>query len=357
INENTLKYWESEVKTNKIILQALKDVGDGIAWRLFNYDRSLIYNMCVNGHDPGPLTLNQGLLTELHSLGDYTNDPDVLNFVYHGITNFLLISDLTISLKNGEYQFIEVKSGKPRGESWKKRLERQEKKADNIVNLANKGEGLSSNVKVKIRKVDKKPKTVLNKLNTLLESMNSYDIRTQIFYSYLAIAIINFEHVSKDFSFDQRLDKVYKQIKHQKDDLIVTTNSVENFIFSPNRAPLSVHPFNSETIANILLGKYFVYYFFNVTKFTQEIEKHGWKVFDVINTCSRQSKLDATSMFSVKKENFTLSVPPALNARSIYEGLAVESLIAIFEDAFKTKSIGTECALYLGFEKERYVWE
>jgi len=156
IKEKTIEYWGSEIKSFKIILNALKDIGDGIAWRVLNYNRPLIYNMCANNTDPGPLTINQGLLTELHSLGDFSNDPEVTNFVYHGITNFLLISDLTIVYKNGDINFVEIKSGKnPRGKSWKERLERQKMKVENIVKIGNESLGESSNVTAKFRLVKK----------------------------------------------------------------------------------------------------------------------------------------------------------------------------------------------------------
>jgi hypothetical protein len=62
-NDDNVKYWEQEIKTHKIILNALKDIGDGIAWRVLEFNRSLIYNMCVNNESVGPLTLNQGLIT------------------------------------------------------------------------------------------------------------------------------------------------------------------------------------------------------------------------------------------------------------------------------------------------------
>ena len=264
--EENINYWKREINSDKIILNSLKDIGDGIAWRVLNYNRSLIYNMCVNNEDSGPLTLNQGLLTELYSLGDFTNDPEVLNFIYHGITSFLLISDLTIAYRNGDINFVEVKSGKPRGKSWKERLERQKIKAENIVSIANQSKGESTKVVTDFRIIDKKPQTILDKIDTLLKRVKDKQFITQVLNSYLGVGISNFANFNEETNFD-KLDKLANQIKKQKDDIIITSNSVENFIFSPNRAPLSIHPFISEDIANILSGKYLITYFFNFSQF------------------------------------------------------------------------------------------
>lgn len=354
IMEENVNFWEQEIKTKKIITQALKDIGDGIAWRVLNYDRSLIYNMCVNSEDPGPITLSNGLLTELNSLSDFTNDPEVFNFIFHAITNFLLISDLTVSYRNGEINFVEVKSGKnPRGISWKKRLERQKVKAENIVNIGNKSQGQSSNVRVNFKLLEGKPKTLLSHINTLLKTVKNKYIATRVYNSYQGISIINLANAKDNISFKDKFDRLAKQLMKKENDLIIYPNSIENLVFSPNRAPLSIHPFSSTDIANIQLGRYMIFYFFNVSQFIREIEKQGWKVFDLIYQRKNNTE---PSMFSVKKGKLNMKVPPALTARVIYEGLAVESVVQIFEDSLRKGPAKSDGYVFYGYEKEKYLW-
>ena len=349
-----VEWWEQEIKSFKILLNAFKDIGDGIAWRVLNYDRSLIYNMCVNNENPGPLTINQGLINELLSFGDISNDPDIINFVYHGITNFLLISDLTVVYRNGDINIMEIKSKSPHGKSWKERLERQKEKAENIVNIGNESQGKSSKVDVKFRLVENKPQTILDQLDTLIKRAKDKFVVTQIFNSYLGIAIVNFSNVTDEISLEDKFKKLEKQLKKTDKDLLISPNSIENFVFSPNRAPLSVHPFNSEDIANILLGKYSVNYFFNVSQFIREIEKHGWKAFDI---CHERRNNTEPSLFSVKKDKLTMKIPPTLAARAIYEGLAIPSIVQIFEDALRKGPVHAENNVFYGYEKEKYLWK
>lgn len=353
-NEKNVEYWEREINIYKIILNALKDIGDGIAWRVLNYDRSLIYNMCVNNEDPGPASKNPGLLNELNSIGDFSNDVEVVNFVYHAITNFLLISDLTVLYSNGDINFVEVKSGKnPRGKSWKERLNRQKVRAANIVKIGNESEGESSEVAVRFKLVESKPQTMLDQLDTLLKRVRDKHIITKVINSYLGIAIINFSNLTDKISFQDKFIKLTKQLKKSEHDILIFPHSIENFEFSPNRAPLSIHPFNSEDIANILFGKYIINYFFNVSQFIKEIEKYGWNVFDIIY--KRKNNVDP-SMFSVKKDKFIMKIPPTLMARAIFEGLTVESIIRIFEDSMKNVPIDNGEFAFYGYEKEKYLW-
>ena len=97
-----------------------------------------------------------------------------------------------------------------------------------------------------------------------------------------------------------------------------------------------------------------IFYFFNVSQFIREIEKKGWKVFDLIY--KRKNNTDP-SMFSVKKDMFNLKVSPGLTARAIYEGLAVESVIQIFEDSFRKSSTKSDGYVFYGYEKEKFLWD
>ncbi|MBK7228475.1 MAG: hypothetical protein IPH97_06355 [Ignavibacteriales bacterium] len=334
IEERDIDYWEKQIFNHKTLINAIKDIGDGIAWRLFGFDRELIYNICINNDDPGPLTLNQGFITELYTLGDYMNEPEIVNMVYHGITNFLLISDITLLYQNEEINFIEVKSKKTgRGQSWRERIERQKLRVENIVKIGNEGEGFAVDVPIKFMYIDKKPETILNKLETLLKRSLTKDAVTELYNSYLGIGIVNLSLLADDL-WKQKFDKVKKQITREEKDFVMLFGSIDWEMFSPNKAPLSIHPFSPEIVANLLLGKQKIFYFFNLDQFYREFEKRGWKVIKTIDKTTAEKNTEF--MFLIKKEKLTLSIPPALFSRAIYEGLSVDSILTYAEDVIKT---------------------
>lgn len=354
VTEQDIEFWEKELGAYKIVLNSLKVIGDGIAWRTLDFNRSLIYNMCVNNESSGPLTLNTGLLTELNSLGDFTNDTEVLNFVFHGITNFLLISDITVKLKNGETNFIEVKSGKnPRGQSWKSRLNRQFERNDNIVKIGNEFIGESSGTIAEFKEINEKPKTILYKLKKIIKSAETKFVFSKVLYSYLIILVNNFSYPAEEQTIKAEYEKVDSQIRLSDDDMIWASTSLDFMNFDPNRAPLSIYPLSSPDIANILMGRYFINYFFNLSQLFREIEARGYKVkHDLLSSSPKPEKF----AFSVHKENVYLKVPPLVLSRIVYEGLHIDSIIKLFDDATNIKNQGNSLAQFYGFKDEKYLW-
>lgn len=355
INNENIEHWERELKVQKIILNALKDVGDGIAWRVLNYNRSLLYNMCVNNDDSGPLTINDGLISEIYSLNEFVYDVDVVNFVFHGITNFLLIGDITVLYKNGEINFIEVKNKKnQRGTSWKERIERQKTRAENLISFANEGTGYSTDVEVKSRLIPSAPQISLQKLRTSFITINKTDFVSLGVSSYLTMVLTNISMISTNKNWELFIDRIFKNLRKSPTDLLLPFNSIDNFVFSPNRAPLSIHPFTSEAISNILLGRYIVWYLFNASTFFSLIEKQGWKVSNIIYY--RKEDSEDKSVFTVSKENLRIKIPPTIFSRVVYEGLSISSLVQIFENTLQKGPIDTNYGLFYGFEKEYLIW-
>jgi hypothetical protein len=355
ITEENLQYWEREIRIHKIILNALKDIGDSIAWRVLDYDRSLIYNMCVNNEEVGPLTLNIGTLNELHSLGDFANEDSVIDFVFHGITNFLLIDDLTIRYNNGEINFVEVKSGKnPRGKSWRERLERQINKSENIVDIGNAQEGVSSDIKCKFEIIDGKPKTAINNIGAALEQLEKNDLVTKVLSSFLGIGLVNHSLTGAN-EWKSKLEKLKKHLTYSDSDIFVTRMSIEDMVFTPNKAPWSVCPFDSKSIANILMGKYTIIYFFNLSQFIKEMGKNGWIYNGEL--FMEKAEEERKGIYSFKKDNFIISIPPLLMYRVIHEGLTIDSLNKLLEYEYRKEPRLVSNFVFMGFEKEIYLWE
>jgi hypothetical protein len=266
ITEKIIKLWEQELKAYKIILSAIKDVGDGIAWRLLDYNRSLIYNMCSNNVDGGPLMVNIGIINELNVLEKYIENEEVKNFVYHGITNFLLIGDLTVKYFNGEINFVEIKTQKnQRGTSWKERVQRQKDRAENLITIANEGVGASSGLEVRIYPINGAPNVCLKKIRTLLILAKNSELVSLSISQFLNIAVVNLSKSNSMENYEDKINSIYANLRKSENDKIITFNSHSNFIFTPNRTPLSIHPFTSEDITNILLGRYVIWYFFNIS--------------------------------------------------------------------------------------------
>jgi hypothetical protein len=107
--------WDFEVLVQERLSRQFRSVGDGLAWRLFAYDRRVILALSQNS-SPGPIIkeagrLNDpttGLAQELGAVIEIWRDRG--NFaLLHDLTNCLRIADLTEFSPDGRHGLHEIK--------------------------------------------------------------------------------------------------------------------------------------------------------------------------------------------------------------------------------------------------------
>jgi hypothetical protein len=90
-NPNDLDTWELEITVCERVDRQLRSIGDALAWRFFNYDRSIIVGLS-RSDPPGPMANKIGLKTELDFVEQHSGDEN----------SFVLLHDLTSSLRIGD---------------------------------------------------------------------------------------------------------------------------------------------------------------------------------------------------------------------------------------------------------------
>jgi hypothetical protein len=357
IDQINIDHWNKEVNANKILLAALRDIGDGIAWRVLQHNRPLLYTMSRN-EASGTIQLDEGRLNELYELSDITTDPTITHFFLHAITNFARVGDITSVDQDGQVEFAEVKSkSNPRGKKWKERVERQILRLDNLTKLANEGIGLVDDKGVVVKMINATPKLSLKGIRSLLREAQASGAASQLLHPYLAITAADFGAKLKEETFERAYTSISAAIR-EKGDIIVHPNSLHFFEFSPNRAPISIHPFEASSIAGILLGRIVLFYHFNVSRFFRELAREGWPVVDPGLLTHPKDYNPKTDPFCViKKGKLTIAVPPSMIARVVFEGISVKSLLLIFDAIRLAGAFGREEPMIYGFSGEAQLWE
>lgn len=85
--------WDTEVFVAERVARQLRSVGDGLAWKAFEYDRRPIYALSRN-EPSGPMVGKAGLDYELGKVEALWNDEQHFGLL-HDLTNCLRISDVT----------------------------------------------------------------------------------------------------------------------------------------------------------------------------------------------------------------------------------------------------------------------
>jgi hypothetical protein len=110
--------WELEADVCERVDRQLRSIGDGLAWRVFSYDRRVIIAFSRN-QAPGPMVGKAGLRAERDFVEQWSEDED--RFVLlHDLTSCLRIGDATLFKSVGrEYEayLYEIKSDPSRQKS------------------------------------------------------------------------------------------------------------------------------------------------------------------------------------------------------------------------------------------------
>lgn len=355
IDEADIEYWKSALHSDQIVLSAIRDIGDGIAWRLFDYNRPLLYALTMN-ESSSNVQFNQGLVSEMNALGDSALEDGVAGFVLHAITNTGRIGDITKLYQDGSLEIVEVKSkGNPRGVKWKGRVEKQILRLENLSNLGNDGVGTVEGENLTLRNIDHIPRLALREIRQLIAQARVSGVAGRIIAEHLFIIAVEVEKVKSRDQFKHLREELVGRIRRQNDKIIMPT-SLDFFEFSPHKAPLSVYPFDEETIARILLGRITLFYGFNVTRFLESLEINGWKVID--------SVLSHPKTFDAKKEPFGIlgkgalrvTLPAPLLCRAMYEGTSSADIIRLVEEIRKTADPESTSSMLVGFSGENKYW-
>lgn len=355
VNDILIQHWKKELYINIILARAFKYIGDGILWRALKYDYALISALSYID-DPGPLKIDQGFINELYEFGNCIYDSEVKEFVFHGITNFGRIGDMTTISKDDKIEFVEIKSSdKQHGKRFKDRVDKQNERLKKLTEYANERKGFIEENKIIIIDIDEKPKTNLNKIKRVLYKSKERGFSGSKINELLDIIVINLlDSIDSNKSISFQTD-FQKSLRENKKDIIRQFSSIDYLEFSKIKNPITIFPFASDIIADILVGKIIIEYYFNFTKLFNEITKDGWNVNESIFL---KNKIDPKKdyFFQMTKNEITIDVPSKVINMLIFELYSLESILKIFNIYLSNPEYSGKNVMFR-FMNEESIWK
>lgn len=346
-----------QLADSKLRLHALLEVGDGHMWRMFNYNRPLLY--VVGTHmDAGPMRYDTGFLSELYGWASSILDKKVSHFLFNSITNFGRIGDVIVRYQNGEVEIKEIKSSESqRGIKRKERLDRQTQTRDNFLSFANSGEGYIGKEKIGIFKSDIKINNSLLTLDSGLREAEEKGISYRKINPYLNVVCMDMQTYSEreddaDIATSY-LDKASQDWTIQSNN-ILPYNSFDRLVYSPNFTPISLYPFSAKHVADILFKKKVVWHFLNIDILFQEFSKYKWDVISFIGTKENYDKKNEPFCV-LKRGDMNVALPWTISNMILFDLVKVKSIIGILDYFYKNK-IADKQRYLIGFEGEEKVW-
>ena len=346
IDENNLKFMRDEIKRDKLVIKSLKEIIDGHLWRMFKFNRSLLYCLGIE-NDPGYFELNQGGLQELNNWSKQVNDEYITSFVLNSLSNYARIGDVIVKKIDGSIEVKEIKSSKlASGIKQKRRLLSQNEKRKNFVSFANKNRGKINKKVIHIENSTVMPSYHFKKLSNMLSEAEIKGVSSHILNDYLGIIIEDYSKpklAKKEYT--KLIDNLFRSIK-KGSDIILPADSQIRKKYSPNFTPLSIFPIDEKYIADLILGKKRIYYYLNLSEIFRYFEKNGWTILSTFFDEKAAKNNDETPFCIMRHKELTVSVPWLIINQVIFDFLDLDSVIELYEYTYKQKNIKKERILY-----------
>jgi len=318
-DKEKIELLESRLMASETAITALKDLADGLVWRILKYDRPILYILSLKDA-PGRLKPHEGIVSELDEWANCFDKKGTTG-IFNAITNFLQVGDVTSVSDDGDIEFIEVKKSSPKRAGG--RLARQKKQMEETVTFLNTGNGAIDNNVIDVIDLDLNYKFHLKELNKALLNAKSRGVSFLNINNYLLIRCTDFDKISNAEEAISYFEEAQKPIIQQwkPEDKTMDFHSVERNDFSRNFAPLSIFPFNEELCADIMLGRLLISYTVNYSLIVRLFKQSGWEILYDITADQQKAPSADSSFLKVRKEGFVSEIPLSFIGRIVFETL------------------------------------
>jgi hypothetical protein len=345
-----VKFLQRELFFYRLYANAIRAIGDGIAWRALKHDRAVTRLMAE--HPTKQQVSSEGTIQEMREWSlqfDSGSGFAILN----ALTNCLAIGDITVVRDDDSVEIIEVKSSNSKSG----RKVRQKHRMEEVVTLLADGGGRTQDKQIRIEILAIEPETALDQLGELLQEAEKSGWASRKISNYLYVEAFDLLSAVEFSAIKPKLAQAKAEVVgtwESQGDFVLDMLSQDVIPFTPNCAPFSVFPFDSKTCVELLIGsKYFITYL-NMDAVEREFEYRGWE----IEKSQKQLMLEGNKEQSllVRKGPFHAAVPPADFGRIQFELLRPKSLIEALDSYQKQAPTGNEGFLLTLFEGEHNIW-
>ena len=330
---------------------AIRSIGDGIAWRALDYDRAVTHLMAE--HATKQQIMSEGLMGELLEWS-IRFDKGTGIAILNSLTNCLAVGDVTVVNDDGSAEIVEVKSSNTKS----RRKIRQKHKMREVVTLLSSGAGETDDKEVSIKILPIKPESGLDKIAALLSDAETRGWAGGKISNCLYVECFDFQTLKSFAAVKKDVDAARKKMIgewEERKDFVLDRSSLDVIAFSPNCAPFSIFPFSNRTCIDLLIGRKCYIGYLNINAVAREFEYRGWKIIKTTEELLKEGNANASLI--VGKEDLHVCVPPADFMRMHMEALRVQTEILACEAELKEGPQGTSGFLFHLYEEERELWK
>jgi hypothetical protein len=347
-----LQFAKRELFFYRHYANAVRAIGDGIAWRALGYDRAV--TRLMSERETKQNLASEGFLRELQEWS-YNFERGTGIAILNALTNCLAIGDVTVVRPDGSVEIVEVKSSNTKSG----RKVRQKQKMGEVVTLLREGEGRTEEREVRFEILPVTPETGLDQIEELLEVAGKRGIAAKKISNCLYVEAFDVLRM-------EDAEALHKQIEQSRDavagewersgDFVIEMSSLDLIAFTPNCAPFSVFPFKARTCVELLLGQKFYITYLNENAVGRELERSGW-IVEKTSAQLVQEEADKNAVMAVRKGRLHIRIPSADFMRMQMEAMRAKSLIGALEASLAQGPDAEPGELLALYEGESTIWD
>jgi hypothetical protein len=334
----------------RMYANAMRAIGDGIAWRAFGYDRAAI--RLLGERQTKQHVSSEGTVQELREWS-YHFDTGSGIAILNALTNCLAIADVTVVRHDGSIEIVEVKSSKTKSS----RKIRQKQAMKEVVTLIGTGAGQNEGKDVSIEILRITPESYLDKVEELLQTAGEKGWAARRISDWLYVEAFDFRKFTSEDEVKEPTGKMREAAMGEwkkRGDYIHDMNSLDAIGYSPNSAPFSIFPFRARMCVDLLIGATCYVSFLNVNAVEREFTRRGWTLEKDLRTLMKEKSQE--SMLEVRKGPFHCTVTPADFMRMLVETLRPKTLIDAIEAKYRQGPSADTGYLLAIFQDEYKMW-
>ncbi len=342
--QSEIKFAKAERFLYRMYANAIRSIGDGIAWRAFGYDRAAM--RLLGERETKQYLSSEGTVQELREWS-YHFDRGSGLAILNALTNCLAIADVTVVRNDGSIEIVEVKSSKTKSS----RTVRQKQAMREVVTLLGTGVGQTDGRDIAIEILPITPETSLSRVEELLLTAEKNGWASRRISDWLYVEAFDFRSFISPGDEIKDLQRKAREAALKewttRGDYIHDFSTLDVIGYSPNAAPFSVFPFRARVCVDLLIGAKFYVSFLNIAAVEREFTKRGWNLQKDFKTSVSEGSME--SMLEVQKGPFHSTVTPADFMRMSIETLRPKTLIDALEAKYRqgpTAESGYVLALY-----------
>ena len=332
--EEEMRSIDRELHFQEAEARAIRDIADGIAWRLFEYDRPILTELA---NRPGTKHINlEGIEAELHELGAVFSSRKGIG-VLNDLTHFLKLGDITIRKESGTFELVEVKKGhKTSG-----RITRQRQALRRAIAFLNTGEREEEEGRILISELEVTPETFHANIGRLTADAEKQGAAIERIGEHLIVECIDFTKI-RETGEVKKMEAVMEQTRewvqawHDNDELVMDFWSQEKYIQIGNYAPFSIFPFTDIARVKLMTGALWLVAYVNISAVLRYFEGKGWKAVrmpeELLQEAANKGSTRYMGLVTVRKGPSTIEVPAPLFGRLGFEFLKPRTLVNAFEE-------------------------